>query len=301
MIEKIKPAKIENLENMIEFYFQDEFKGVASIVEADYVDILDFSEDGASNTITHDLGTENILIQLYYHDHDDYGYELLSPRLIRIVDENNVYVRLNEPADSVRCKIIEADYTFNIDEEKNEWEIVHSMFSTTPLVQVFAYNDDSGVNEKISPREIIHLDPISSLIKFEEGEFKKGFVAMCYPDTITAPQLESYGRVGASEATDVKISPHYRVEVDISDNPYKKDGIFISNLANTLYNAWEMVRPVQNYSHYNIYIKAKTDFSSDGIGLYDEDDPAIFHTNYIGNFSLTSGSYSKPITEASDE
>lgn len=73
------------------------------------------------------------------------------------------------------------------------------------------------------------------------------------------------------EYTDEKIlSPHYKVEVDLTCSPYENDAIISSDMLDNLYYCWEILRPAEKVSHYNLVFSPKVDFSGHNVNLYDK-------------------------------
>jgi len=64
-------------------------------------------------------------------------------------------------------------------------------------------------------------------------------------------------------------SPHYKVEIDVNCEPLSNPDILKSDTLEILLDNWELARPVSKFSHYNILVSPKTDFSGNEIDLYD--------------------------------
>lgn len=69
------------------------------------------------------------------------------------------------------------------------------------------------------------------------------------------------------------LSPHYRVELDLTCQPisYDEEEILSENLITDLYNSWEDIKPVVRSSHYTTLISPKVDFTGNWINLYSGD------------------------------
>lgn len=76
------------------------------------------------------------------------------------------------------------------------------------------------------------------------------------------PILPSY------DTDDWVLSPHYRVEIDLSDEPLLNNEIINEDLYNSLLQKWEEIRPVTRYVDYSEVIRLDGNFSGRPIDTY---------------------------------
>jgi hypothetical protein len=74
------------------------------------------------------------------------------------------------------------------------------------------------------------------------------------------------------------LSPHYKVEIDMTNQPFGDDYIMDEPTLFNLMKYWEMVRPVSRVSHYLEYISPTADFTGYWNSLYSQAFLAEFNT-----------------------
>jgi hypothetical protein len=74
------------------------------------------------------------------------------------------------------------------------------------------------------------------------------------------------------------LSPHYKIEVDMTNEPFGDDYIIDEPTLYNLLKYWEMVRPISKVSHYLEYISPTADFTGYWNSLYAEEYKAAFET-----------------------
>jgi hypothetical protein len=81
------------------------------------------------------------------------------------------------------------------------------------------------------------------------------------------------------------LSPHYRLEIDLSSEPMGEDFIISQNQADELLRYWEYLKPVSKFIHYNWLISplGQIDTLSTSVPLYSQSDyTAFLNTQFIG-------------------
>ncbi len=68
--------------------------------------------------------------------------------------------------------------------------------------------------------------------------------------------------------TDLMMSPHYRVEIDLSNEPVNTYSIMDETTITTLTTEWERMRPVCKFAHYSMVVAPLTNFSRFYIPMY---------------------------------
>jgi len=94
-----------------------------------------------------------------------------------------------------------------------------------------------------------------------------GSDSYCSSNSDTTLMLE-YPSASEYSLTDKILSTHYRVELDINNEPISTKGIFPKDIALNLFDAFEFVRPINRVAHYNIVFAPKADFSGLPVSLY---------------------------------
>ena len=92
------------------------------------------------------------------------------------------------------------------------------------------------------------------------------------------------------------MSPHYKVEIDLSSEPLGEDYIIDSNSANELLRYWEYIKPVSKFIHYHMLLSpiGKIDESGESVSLYDSSLTAICDTRFTGSTVVTAASAAPP-------
>ena len=79
------------------------------------------------------------------------------------------------------------------------------------------------------------------------------------------------------------LSPHYKVEIDLSCEPLGSDYIINEDLLDNLLDGWAYTKPVSKFAHHQLLISPKTDFSEKYISLYGNDYTAHMSTIFTGS------------------
>ena len=85
------------------------------------------------------------------------------------------------------------------------------------------------------------------------------------------------------------LSPHYKVEIDLSCEPLGSDYIINEDLLDNLLEGWEYTKPVCKFAHHQLLISPKTDFSEKYISLYGNDYTAHMSTIFTGSAFVFGG------------
>lgn len=88
------------------------------------------------------------------------------------------------------------------------------------------------------------------------------------------------------------ITPHYKVEVDLSTEPMETDAIISEYYAKELVRYWAYTKPVSKYVYYHFLLSpiALIDDFSDNYSLYDASLSAYCDTRFTGGASLSAAS-----------
>jgi hypothetical protein len=84
------------------------------------------------------------------------------------------------------------------------------------------------------------------------------------------------------------LSPHYKVEIDLSTEPFGDDYIISEDLATEIIRYWEYLRPVSKFAHYHFLLSpiGKMDELNESVSLYDPLDLGLCDTKFIGTDTL---------------
>ena len=92
------------------------------------------------------------------------------------------------------------------------------------------------------------------------------------------------------------MSPHYKVEIDLSTEPLGENYIIDADTANELLRYWEYIKPVSKFIHYHMLLSpvGKIDSSGESVSLYDPTLTAICDTRFTGSTTVTAASAAPP-------
>jgi len=87
------------------------------------------------------------------------------------------------------------------------------------------------------------------------------------------------------------ITPHYRVELDLSTEPIGEDEIISQDLAEELTRYWDYIKPVSRFVRYNFLLSpiGRVDDIGQAVPLYLPDAQGICDTTFIGAIVLSAG------------
>ena len=229
-------------------------------VDSDNFYTEEFTTPTTTWPINHLLGTVNggdgkyqwPLVQVI-----DSNDEMIIPGNIEFTDTDNLTITFPEPVSGrVIVGIPIESYLHTQSVSASTWTIEHPLNTLNVMVQVI---DDN--NEMVDPGNIIIVDENTVRITFST-----------LPDDVAgvATLFSSEGAIPYPiyEQGESMLSPHYLMEIDLTNEPFGDDYIINKALIDELINRWEEIRPVCKYSHYQEVIAPYTDFSGKDIQLY---------------------------------
>jgi len=158
----------------------------------------------------------------------------------------------------------------------NEVKVVHNKDSQNVMVQFFDTNDELIVPDTLT------LDSASACKATFAYPLTAGEYALVKePVAASASALQDYDK-----DTGMIVSPHYKVEMDLSCEPLGDDYIVDSDTMDWLMWGWELVRPVSRVAHYHQLISPITDFSLNYRSLYDQ---RLYTAYCMTTFCATAG------------
>lgn len=209
--------------------------------------------------------------------------EVIYPDSITFVDENNLTIDFYR--DAIQGTVVvginaESDNFFISETTSGStWDIEHNLGTEDVIIQIVNEND-----EMIVPDRIKVIDTNNIRVTFSES----------LPDVVggkvciyTVSGASPYPTFAEGEYT---LSPHYLVEIDLTNEPFGNDYIINQTLIDDLVARWEEIRPVCKYAHYRELIAPITNFSGRNIELYN-------NNRYIGYLSTKC---CKPVRNVTD-
>ena len=94
---------------------------------------------------------------------------------------------------------------------------------------------------------------------------------------------------GVNETNSLVLTPHYKIEIDLSSEPVGDNYIINKYLMDELIRYWEYTKPVSKYVHYEQLIAPTGKMNEEGeyISLYDEHENAFLNTQFTGSTFLS--------------
>ena len=98
------------------------------------------------------------------------------------------------------------------------------------------------------------------------------------------------------------MSPHYKIEIDLSSEPLGADYIIDKDTTDELLRYWDYVKPVSKYVHHHMLLSpvGKIDESGESVSLYDPSLTAICDTRFTGSTTVTAASAYTPYVDLYD-
>jgi hypothetical protein len=94
------------------------------------------------------------------------------------------------------------------------------------------------------------------------------------------------------------ISPHYRIEIDLTCEPLEENAIISEETIDELISNWEIVRPVSKFANYSELIAPLTDFSGNYYNTYDSSYTASLMSRFTDTLTPSAGGTSIHIQSA---
>lgn len=243
--------------NNIKMTFEDASSGKILIVKADET----FTQAVASDTwtVTHSQSSTDILVNVF-----DSNKVRVKPISLVIDSDSQCTITFTE-AIAGTAIIKNATSVFTQSTTALTWNIYHT-YGSYVIPQFF-----NTSNENVEPATV----KISN--NYIEVTFYEAIAG-----TAKLQQLVAGSDYGSDYNVDGSVlSPHYRVEMDLSSEPLEATTILSEDLSDTLLVEWEKMRPVCKFAHYSIVLSPKTNFSGKYIPLYDYTTTNI-NTRYCG-------------------
>lgn len=279
--ERLIPINIESInDNRTDYEWIGGSKlGSAHILEADY----EHTQTAPSGTwiVNHNLNSQYVIVQCY-----DTNRKKIFPANVHIDNNNTCTITMGESIAGY-AGITEPDTVYTQSVSSELWQIVHN--SGAGVMASFF----NGSGDEIVPGSFT-LDN-ENMISVTWGVSAAARFAAIKSTGASLYLLTQTPEPSASGY--LVLSPHYKVEVDLSNQPEGVDYIMNEELINTLIDNWEIDRPAVRVAHYQELISPLADFSGTENNLYD---PTKFTASLNSKFcqtpALSAGIMSKTLS-----
>ena len=271
---RIMPAEVESISTgIVKVTFGTAVAGFAYLVrKGDHVH-KQLTADDTWN-ITHNRDLQTIISQ--YHDTNS---KRIIPDSVTLTSKDILAAEFAEVT-AGRAMLLDVDntdpneYVHTQSVAATTWTITHNLGVQGCFVQIF--DSDYKMVLPIS----LSLTSINSCI-------------VTLHTAITGYALVKSAGTGTTLPTydldDMILSPHYKVEIDLSCEPIDGDSmpatIISEETIDRLITNWELIRPVSRYAHYHELISPITDFTSNYRSLYEKGYEAYLYTKYCASAS----------------
>ena len=249
--------------NNIMITFDEYASGVVHIVEADE---QVYGPEGVKWTVVHNQNVREVIAQVMDENMPRPYRNVIMPKEIILNGTNQITVDWDSTSYEGRINIEKESFIHIQASASKTWIINHS-YGVYVIFQVYdaSYNMIQPSNVKIANDMLI--------LTFDDEVTGYAIVSR-----LTSSRIYPEDPFGP---TDLRMSPHYRVEIDVSTEPMSKYDIIDEDVMNTLITEWERVRPVCKFAHYSVVISPKTNFSRFYIPMYSNDYKANLNTKCV--------------------
>jgi len=232
-------------------------RGYAFIeTEPDYIHSQ--SDGSVEWSMVHDQGT-NVLTQ-----YQDLLYNMMLPDSVRLY-ENKTVVNFADLEDGYGVVLSENVEVVLQSTASETWNMNHTLGAKEVIGQFFSTND-----LMLQP-EMFSLFTSSSCYATFSEPISGYAILRAVEQQVTLPEYD---------VDNYMLSPHYKVEMDLSCEPidYEADppSILSEETVDSLIEKWEIMRPVTRYSHYHELISPTVDFTGMYTSLYGAYDAYLF-------------------------
>jgi hypothetical protein len=269
------PDKIEVINTgLVEITWSSARKGYI-FLESDE-DYLHSQNDGSIEWIlAHDQSAKEVISQ-----YQSLLYNMMLPDNVNL-RTNFIDVDFSEAEDGYALVLKDNVVAVTQSTAASTWSMNHGLGVKEVLVQSFDTGDDM-----IQPAGI-HLDDEDNCT-LTWGVPTSGYIVVR-----SVEQQESL-----PDWSEKVLSPHYKVEVDLSCEPLDDEddapAILSEDTIDRLVDKWELMRPVTRYSHYHELISPQTDFTGTYSSLYSSSDAFLF-----SKFCAEDDEYIPPVSASS--
>jgi hypothetical protein len=203
----------------------------------------------------------------------DESFNHLAPSAYtaEFLDENTLNIEFPNSA-SGYALIGKPDYVCSFPRPASaSWFINHELFTDFNLITVW----DAATNKTIVPKSIRHYK-WTNYISLEFDNTYYGYVSLKSAQS-SSEHLQRVHNLGEV------LSPHVKIEIDLTNEPMEIDGIIYKNRLNKLIELWDKLRPISRVYHYAMVIAPELDFSGNRSSLYPYSSDIQFTTKFMGD------------------
>jgi len=256
--QEIQPAdvKISN-RGECQITFHNAIAGYCVICKANYGEL----HKGSYWDFTHYINQKMVLSQSFTTFN-----ERFSPINIYKEDYDSAIITTDGDESDGYGYFLEGDYIYHSRTDQTIWTVNYNI-NALLLVQCF----DSD-NNQIVPMSIDQSNFKTITITFNTAV--SGYMVLKrIGNPITDTEYIGGGTGGGNDVvTDgsvgLMLSPHYKIETDLTLKPIDEDAIFSKETSENLYDNWESIRSADRVSHYHNIFSPSVDFSGNIVGTY---------------------------------
>ena len=275
--ERIWPISIVAINaGLLRITFNQSIAGYAFLIRrGDYVHTQEILTVGWN--MVHKWNIAHMLNQLeVLNQYQTTNWSTMLPKSVNLVNANVLNAEFGTAVKGFGLIKSLGVYAFAQGAADTTWTINHGLGSQYVFVQAYDTNNDM-------------LQPHSITLTATDGGAGVGTVILTFNEAvdgfIVVKVSEDTETLPGYGITDMLLSTHYRVEVDLSCEPLDDEeeppSILTETTIDRLTTNWELMRPVSRFSHYHELISPITDFSSNDISLYGHGYNASLHTKYV--------------------
>jgi len=277
--ERLIPAEIESTSDSITTYlFGTPRSGSTHILRPEYEHIQSTPSD--TWVVDHNLDSQYIIAQCY-----DTNRKKIFPNNVYVNDNDTCTITMSESIAGY-AGIVAPDILHTQSTPNSTWEIEHNTGGSV----LTAFYSPSG-NE---------IMPVSYTLSNENTLTTTWSTPISGYAAIKSTGASLYLLTMTPEPTGASgyliLSPHYKVEIDLSNQPEGDDYIMNEELIDTLIDNWEIDRPATKYVHYQELISPLTDFSGNGINLYNPSFTASLMSKFCQTPALSGSIMTKTLS-----
>jgi hypothetical protein len=230
--EIIPKSILINDKSQITIEFSEAIAGYAVFSKVSYGQL----KKGHHWDINHYINRKNVLVQSFSESN-----ERFSPRNIykKNYDSEVLSISTSVNQDGYGY-FVKGDYIFHNRTDLSTWEVTHNL---NVLLLCQCYDED---HNQINPKNVDQSNFNKIVITFNQPT--KGYVI-----------LKRIGRID-QDLEGYILSPHFKVEMDLTCRPLESNAILSESLWNSLYNSYEIIRPITRVSHYHFVFSPETDW-----------------------------------------
>jgi len=229
--------------------------------------------------ISHYINKKSVLSQAFSTFNEKF-----SPKNIYRKDYDNDLITIDNDNEDGYGYFLKGEYIYHSRTDQSIWNITHNI---NALLLVQCYDDDDNL---IMPGKVDQSNFRTLSITFNKAV--NGYVILKRIGNptntgYTNSVMVSGGKTILDDTIGTVLSPHYKIEMDLTCKPIDPDGIFTKDTAQNLYDNLEEIRSVDRVSHYHNVIAPLTDFSGNVIGTYNKQYNPYLYSKYISSSNLS--------------